>query len=106
MRSEEHGEGAADLAAVAEGCKEILARTEFTVGNRYADFDPSIDKVAAYGVGALIAGKVLAKAGFLKVLAGLTKPLLIGLAVVGGLLFKLLGGRRKKAEPTAEAGGA
>jgi len=41
----------------------ILASVNFEEGNAYADFDPEVDKVAAYGVGALIAGKVLAKAG-------------------------------------------
>ena len=37
----------------------------FNPGNRYEDFDSNIDEVAAYGIGALIAGKVAAKAGLL-----------------------------------------
>ena len=41
----------------------VLDMTNFNPGHRYSDFDPSIDKVAAYGIGALIAGKVAAKAG-------------------------------------------
>lgn len=41
----------------------VLAMTNFTPGHRYSDFDPSIDEVAAYGIGALVAGKVAAKAG-------------------------------------------
>jgi uncharacterized membrane-anchored protein len=41
----------------------VLAMTEFNEGHRYIDFDPDIDEVAAYGIGALIAGKVAAKAG-------------------------------------------
>ena len=41
----------------------VLAMTEFNEGHRYVDFDPDIDEVAAYGIGALIAGKVAAKAG-------------------------------------------
>jgi len=43
----------------------VLAMTEFNEGHRYMDFDPDIDEVAAYGIGALIAGKLAAKAGFL-----------------------------------------
>ena len=31
----------------------------------YSEFNPDIDTVAAYGIGGLIAGKVLAKAGVL-----------------------------------------
>jgi uncharacterized membrane-anchored protein len=41
----------------------VLALAEFNSGSRYADFDPDIDTVAAYGIGALVAGKVAAKAG-------------------------------------------
>jgi uncharacterized membrane-anchored protein len=43
----------------------VLAMAEFQQGSRYEEFDPSIDQVAAYGLGALVAGKVAAKAGFL-----------------------------------------
>ena len=39
----------------------------FTVGNTYEDFDSSIDTVAAVGIGGLVAGKVLSKAGLLAV---------------------------------------
>ena len=41
--------------------------TDFTTGNRYEDFKPGVDKVAAYGIGGLIAGDVLAKTGMLAV---------------------------------------
>jgi len=43
----------------------VLAMAEFQKDSRYEEFDPSIDKVAAYGLGALVAGKVVAKTGFL-----------------------------------------
>lgn len=42
---------------------EVLTMAEFKPGSRYADYTPGMDKVAAYGIGALIAGKVMAKAG-------------------------------------------
>lgn len=45
--------------------EQVLAMVEFNDGNRYSDFDPSIDKVAAYGLGALVAGKVAAKTGLI-----------------------------------------
>ncbi len=42
----------------------VLALAEFDEGQQYSDFDPAMDKVAAYGLGALVAGKVIAKTGF------------------------------------------
>ena len=53
------------VEAISESRDQVLAMTEFNVGNRYSDFDPSLDKVAAYGIGGLVAGKVLAKTGLL-----------------------------------------
>lgn len=45
----------------------VLALAEFDQGSKYSDFDPDMDDVAAYGLGALVAGKVIAKTGFLAV---------------------------------------
>lgn len=79
----------------------VLAMTEFNEGSRYADFDPDLDEVAAYGLGALIAGKVAAKAGLLAVgLLLLKKFFFVPLALGGWLLSRM---RRKKAvAPTVE----
>lgn len=54
-----------ELPAVATAAPEVMAMVSFTQGNRYADFKPGIDKVAAVGIGGLIAGKVIAKTGLL-----------------------------------------
>ncbi|WP_109300769.1 DUF2167 domain-containing protein [Aquimarina sp. AU474] len=59
----------------------ILASVEFQSGNRYDDFNPDIDEVAAYGIGGLIAGKILAKTGFLAIILKFWKFIAIG---VGG----------------------
>lgn len=65
----------------------VLAMAEFNPGNRYEDFDSSIDKAAAYGLGALVAGKVAAKAGLFTVLLLALKKfgvfLVVGLAALG-----------------------
>lgn len=45
----------------------VMAMMDFEQGSRYADFDPSLDSVAAVGIGGLIAGKVAAKAGLFAV---------------------------------------
>lgn len=57
--------GINQLDLVKAAAPEVMAMTEFGTGNRYADFDPSVDKVAAVGIGGLIAGKALAKTGLL-----------------------------------------
>lgn len=85
------------LKTVAAGSKQILAKTEFTSGNRYEDFSASSgDKVAAYGIAGLVAGGLLMKAGFFKFLLVFIKPILIGGAVVLGVLGKLFLGRKAK----------
>ena len=59
---------------------QILASAEFNEGNLYSDFNPDIDNIAAYGIGGLIAGKVLAKAGFFAVILKFWKIIAIGFA--------------------------
>lgn len=54
-----------DLPEINGDLEDILSSTTYLPGHRYADFDPSIDEVAAYGIGALIAGKMLLKTGVL-----------------------------------------
>jgi uncharacterized membrane-anchored protein len=76
----------------------VLAMAEFNQGDRYIDFDPSVDKVAAYGIGALVAGKLASKAGLFAVLLVLLKKfgifLLIGIAAFGRRIKGLFGGNK------------
>lgn len=85
------------LAEINAARDSVLGMAEFNEGNRYADFDPELDKVAAYGVGALVAGKVAAKAGLLGAALLLLKKfgifLLIGLAAFGRKLKGFFGGK-------------
>lgn len=53
------------LDQIRAALPEVMAMVSFTPGNRYADFDPSVDKVAALGIGGLILGKAASKAGLL-----------------------------------------
>ncbi len=64
---------------------KLLSMVSFTQGHRYADFNESSDPVAAYGLAALVAGGVAAKAGLLKYLlaAAAASWKLIAAAVVG-----------------------
>lgn len=85
--------GMSDLPAVRAGMQELLPMAEFDAGSRYADFNESTDKVAAYGVAALIGGGLAAKAGlFAKlglILAKFWKLLLVGGVVAAGSVRKL-----------------
>ena len=55
------------LSEIQSAVPQVLSMVEFTQGNRYIDFDPSVDTVAAVGIGGLIAGKIAAKTGLLAV---------------------------------------
>ena len=85
--------GMSELALVREGMDKLLPMAEFDQGARYADHNPSTDKVAAYGVATLIGGGLAAKAGlFAKLgllLAKFWKLLLIGVLFLGGAIKKL-----------------
>ncbi|WP_248722603.1 DUF2167 domain-containing protein [Seonamhaeicola sp. ML3] len=74
----------------------ILQSVEFTAGNRYSDFNPDIDKVAAYGIGGLIAGKILAKAGFFALILKFWKFIAVGaVALFSGFRKKIFGGKKE-----------
>lgn len=92
--------GMGELAQVREGMQQLLPMTDFDSGARYADHNPSTDKIASYGLATLIGGGLAAKAGlFAKlglVLAKFWKLLLIGLVAFGGGIKKLFGGRNKQ----------
>lgn len=89
------------LDEVKAAVPQIISSVNFNEGNRYADFNPEMDKVAAYGIGGLIAGKLLAKAGFFALLLKFWKVL--ALAVVGGAaaVRRFFGGKGKDDDTTA-----
>ncbi|WP_438002832.1 DUF2167 domain-containing protein [Sorangium sp. So ce321] len=80
--------GMRQLATVRSEMQSVLKFVEFKPGNRYEDFNEDIDQVAAYGIGALVAGKVAAKAGLFKgllaVLLASKKLVVAGLAAAAG----------------------
>jgi len=77
-----------EKANIDKDLDEVLNIANFNEGSRYNDFDPSIDKMAAYGIGALVAGKVLAKTGIFIALLLLLKKFGIFLVIGVGLLMK------------------
>jgi uncharacterized membrane-anchored protein len=65
--------GMNQLTPIQNDIPAVMAMPQFKTGFRYTDFVPGVDKVAAYGIGALVGGKVLAKTGLFVVLAALLK---------------------------------
>jgi len=81
------------IGLIKRAMPEVLGFVEFNQGHQYADFDPGVDSVAAYGIGALVAGKLAAKAGLFKGLIALvlaSKKLLVGGLIAVGAGVKAL----------------
>jgi uncharacterized membrane-anchored protein len=55
-----------DMPLIEAATPDLLAAVSFDKGNRYEDFDKSTDKMATYGLAALVAGGVAAKMGLFK----------------------------------------
>jgi uncharacterized membrane-anchored protein len=90
-----------DLATVQDGMQQLLPSVEFDPGKRYADYQPGSDKLAAYGVAALIGGGIAAKAGLFAKLGALLlagkKLVVLLLAGIAGLWRKFTGRGRSGA---------
>ena len=83
------------LDQIRADMRPLIDIAEFNEGYRYADFNESTDRMAEYGLGALIAAGVGAKMGlFAKLgafLLAFKKFIFIGLIALGALLKRLFG---------------
>lgn len=64
------------LPKIRRSIPAVIESVAFAKGQQYADFNSSVDEVAAYGIGGLVAGKVLAKAGAVALFAKFWKIIL------------------------------
>ncbi len=55
-----------ELPVIEQATPELLAAVSFNPGSRYEDFNESTDKMAAYGIAALVAGGVAGEGGALQ----------------------------------------
>ena len=87
------------LGSIRQDMQSLITQADFNPGQRYDDFNQSTDKLAAYGIGALVAGGVAAKMGlFAKLFAmmlAFKKVLIAAVIAGGGLLARLF---KKKGE--------
>ena len=81
---------------------QILGMVDFKEGSRYADFDPKVDKVATYGIAALVAGGIAAKLGLFKgllvFLVAAKKLLILGVLAMASFFKKLFSKNKNKKE--------
>ena len=92
--------GITQLSMVRERMEQVIAFADFNKGHRYSDFDPGVDKVATYGVAALIGGKVATKVGLFAKLGGLLvafkKFIVFGFIALVGVMTKFIKGRKSQ----------
>ncbi|MDJ0365009.1 DUF2167 domain-containing protein [Hymenobacter sp. H14-R3] len=69
------------LPEIKASIPALLANVTFVKGQQYNDFSSGIDEVAVYGIGGLVAGKVLAKVGLFAIVVKFWK---LGLLALGG----------------------
>ncbi|SFD63483.1 DUF2167 domain-containing protein [Flavobacterium phragmitis] len=86
--------GVDQLAEVKASIPGIIKSVEFNDGHKYLDFDADTDTVAAWTIGGLVAGKVLAKVGFFAILAKFGKFIVIGIIAAFAAIKKFLFGSK------------
>jgi uncharacterized membrane-anchored protein len=96
---------ASTVEADKPSAHELLQAVNFKDGKRYTDFDASTDKVAAYGLAALVGGIAAKKLGLLAGLgvffAKFAKLIIVGLGAAGTAIAKFFKGRGS--DSTSEA---
>ncbi len=93
--------GMNQLPQIQKDMKQVIQFASFSNGNRYQDYQPGTDKLAEYGLAALVAGGIAAKTGLLAkillVLLGLKKFAIVLVIAVAGFVRKLFGGKHTPA---------
>jgi uncharacterized membrane-anchored protein len=91
----------AQMQQIRTEMRPLIDVAEFNEGYRYAEFNAKTDRMAEYGLGALIAAGVGAKLGLFAKLGALLlafkKFVIIGVIALGGLLAKLFGKKKDEA---------
>lgn len=88
------------LEMVKKDLPRVMDIVKFSDGNQYKDFNPDIDNVAAWTIGGLVAGKVLAKVGFFALLLKFWKIIAVAVAGFGGFLWKKFRNRSASSDET------
>jgi len=85
--------------------RRLLAALEFDKGKGYGDFDSSTDRIAEYGLAALIGGVAAKKLGLFALVAAFVlkfaKIIALAVAGLGTLVWKYVGKKKSGEPPTA-----
>ena len=84
------------LPDIKKNISSVLNSIEYNEGEKYANFDSSTDTVAAWTIGGLVAGKVLAKVGFFAIIAKFGKFIVIGLIAAFAAVKKFIFGNKNQ----------
>lgn len=87
------------LDTVKADISKVLDIVSFNEGFAYNDYKPGVDEVAAWTIGGLVAGKVLAKAGVFAILLKFWKLIAVGAVAAGGFITRMF--RKNKDEEPA-----
>ena len=93
--------GMSQLDSVNKNIDNILGMVSFNKGSRYEDFDSKVDNVAAWTIGGLVAGKLLAKAGILALVLKNIKLIILAIVGFGGAIWRRITGQKKKQQDLA-----
>jgi uncharacterized membrane-anchored protein len=89
--------GSDRIASEKSAAQELLADLSYNAGKRYEDFSSTTDRIAEYGLMALVGGVAVKKLGLLALVIGLVlkfaKVILLGAAVLGAGVMRFF--RRK-----------
>jgi uncharacterized membrane-anchored protein len=89
------------IASEKSVAHELLADLSYNAGKRYEDFSATTDRIAAYGLAALVGGIAIKKLGlfalFAAVVLKFAKIIIVGAAVLGAGVMKFF--RRKPNNP-------
>jgi uncharacterized membrane-anchored protein len=85
--------GMNQLTSIQRDMTALQGLADFNQGYRYEEYNKSTDKLAAYGLGALVAGGVAAKMGLFAKLAAILiaakKIIIAGVIAIGGFIARL-----------------
>lgn len=89
--------GMDQIETIRQEMKQVTAFSDFTPGNKYADFNSKTDKTAEYGLAALVAGGVASKLGLfgklLALLLAFKKLIIVGIGAAGVAVFQFFRGK-------------
>lgn len=87
-----------ELPKVQKDIGKVLDIVKFNEGYKYENYDSSVDKVAAWTIGGLIAGKVLAKVGLWALIVKFGKFIILAIAAFFGFVWKRIRGKKNTKE--------